>query len=114
MTQGAVGLDTLGILTAAAVQTERVRLGTSIVPAFTRHPLAIAGQALTLEDLAPGRLRLGIGTSHGASFAQPYGATFNRPLAISVGRGSRVRVKVVARLRGGKRAVRVRTSFGCA
>jgi len=81
MTQGAVGLDTLGILSAAAMRTERVKLGTSIIPAFTRHPLAMAGQALTLEDIAPGRLRLGIGTSHGASFAAPYGAAFGKPLA---------------------------------
>jgi F420-dependent oxidoreductase-like protein len=81
MTQGAVGRDTLGIFTAAAMQTERIVLGTSIIPAFTRHPLAMAGQALTLEDLAPGRLRLGIGTSHGPSFAKPYGAAFDRPLA---------------------------------
>lgn len=81
MTQGAVGRDALGIFSAAAVLTERITLGTSIVPAFTRHPLALAGQVLSFEDLAPGRLRLGIGTSHGPSFAKPYGAAFGRPLA---------------------------------
>jgi alkanesulfonate monooxygenase SsuD/methylene tetrahydromethanopterin reductase-like flavin-dependent oxidoreductase (luciferase family) len=81
MTQGAVGRDAVGIFTAAAMRTERITLGTSIVPAFTRHPLALAGQVVTFEDLAPGRLRLGIGTSHGPSFARPYGAQFDRPLA---------------------------------
>lgn len=65
MTMGATGPDTLTAFAAAAVQTERVVLGTSIIPAFTRHPLGMATQALVLDDLAPGRLRLGIGTSHG-------------------------------------------------
>jgi F420-dependent oxidoreductase-like protein len=80
MTQGAVGMDVPTVYAAAALRTSRVKLGTSIVPAFTRHPLALAGQALALDELAPGRLRLGIGTSHGPSFAKPYGATFARPL----------------------------------
>jgi F420-dependent oxidoreductase-like protein len=80
MTMGSVGFDTPTLFAAAAVQTERVKLATGIVPAFTRHPLAIATQALVLDDLAPGRLRLGIGTSHGPSFARPYGLPLDRPL----------------------------------
>ena len=63
MTMGALGSDTLTLYAATAVQTERIKLGTSIVPAFTRHPLAMATQALVLDDLAPGRLQLGIGAS---------------------------------------------------
>ena len=62
---GAAAVDTLTVFAAAAVKTERVTLGTSIVPAFTRHPLGLATQALALDDLAPGRVRIGIGTSHG-------------------------------------------------
>jgi len=81
MTQGAVGADTLTLFAAAAVQTERVTLGTSIVPAFTRHPLALAGQALTLAELAPGRVRLGIGTSHRPAMVKPYGLAMSDPLA---------------------------------
>lgn len=49
------------IFAAAATQTERIRLGTSIVAAYPRHPLVMARQALALHDLAPGRLRLGVG-----------------------------------------------------
>ncbi|MFN8594174.1 MAG: LLM class flavin-dependent oxidoreductase [Thermomicrobiales bacterium] len=73
--------DTVTILAAAAVQTERIALGTAVVPAFTRHPLALATQALALEDLAPGRIRLGIGTSHQVSMVNAYGLPFTRPLA---------------------------------
>jgi F420-dependent oxidoreductase-like protein len=80
MTMGSAGFDTPTLFAAAATQTERVRLGTAIVPAFTRHPLALATQALVLDDLAPGRIRLGIGTSHGSSFARPYGLPLDRPL----------------------------------
>jgi len=53
--------DQLTLFAAAAVQTEKVRLGTAIVPIYPRHPVALAQQALALHDLAPGRLRLGMG-----------------------------------------------------
>jgi hypothetical protein len=39
-------------------------VGTAIVPAYTHHPLALGQQALAIHDIAPGRLRLGIGPSH--------------------------------------------------
>lgn len=81
MTMGAFGSDTLTLYAAAMVQTERVRLGASIIPAFTRHPFAMATQALVLDDLGPGRLRLGIGTSHGPTMAGNYGVPFDRPLS---------------------------------
>src|ERR1700730_996417 len=61
MNQGGLPPDTLTIFAAAAVQTERVRMGTSIVPTYPRHPLALAQQALALNDIAPSRFRLGVG-----------------------------------------------------
>jgi F420-dependent oxidoreductase-like protein len=74
------GRDTPTLYAAAAMRTERVKLGTGIVPAFTRHPIGLAGQALTLHDLAPGRLRLGIGTSHAPTMRDALGLPFDRPL----------------------------------
>lgn len=79
MTMGALGVDTLSIFAAAAMVTERVRMSSGIVPAFTRHPLGLAGQALALAGLAPGRVRIGIGTSHGPTMAA-YGLDLDRPL----------------------------------
>ena len=76
-----VDRDTVTILAAAAMRTERIALGTAVVPAFTRHPLGLATQALVLEDLAPGRIRLGIGTSHERSMVPVYGLPFDRPLS---------------------------------
>lgn len=78
---GALARDTPTIFAAAAVQTQRIKLGTAIVPAFTRHPLALATQALALEDLAPDRLRLGIGPSHQRVMIPAYGLPFDRPLS---------------------------------
>jgi alkanesulfonate monooxygenase SsuD/methylene tetrahydromethanopterin reductase-like flavin-dependent oxidoreductase (luciferase family) len=37
-------------------------------------------QARTLEDVAPGRLRLGVGTSHKATIETTWGLSFDRPL----------------------------------
>lgn len=77
----ALGRDTMTILAAAALRTSAINLGTSIVPAFTRHPLALVTQALALEDLAPGRVRLGVGTSHQRTMIAAYGFEFDRPLS---------------------------------
>jgi len=77
----AVGLDSLTIYAAAAMRTERIRLGTAIVPAFTRHPLGMMTQIEVLEALAPGRLRLGIGTAHAATMVNIYHFDFSRPLS---------------------------------
>jgi F420-dependent oxidoreductase-like protein len=73
--------DVLTTLAAAATQTSTVRLGTSIVPTYPRHPLVLAQQALSLYDIAPGRLRLGIGPSHQAIIEGIYGLSQTTPLA---------------------------------
>jgi alkanesulfonate monooxygenase SsuD/methylene tetrahydromethanopterin reductase-like flavin-dependent oxidoreductase (luciferase family) len=76
----ALNRDSLTLYGAASVQTSTIKLGTSIVPAFTRHPLGMATQLITLEDLAPGRIRLGIGTAHQRTMIPAYGFPFDRPL----------------------------------
>ncbi len=72
--------DTLTLYAAAAVQTKGIRLGTAIVPTYPRHPLALALQAMTLGDLAPGRLRLGVGPSHRPTIEGMYGLPMTAPL----------------------------------
>jgi alkanesulfonate monooxygenase SsuD/methylene tetrahydromethanopterin reductase-like flavin-dependent oxidoreductase (luciferase family) len=56
--------DAMSFYAAAAVTTERIRLGTSIMQIYPRHPATLVSQAQVIEGLAPGRLRLGVGTSH--------------------------------------------------
>jgi alkanesulfonate monooxygenase SsuD/methylene tetrahydromethanopterin reductase-like flavin-dependent oxidoreductase (luciferase family) len=80
MVMPATNLDTLTTLAAAAVKTERITLGTSIVPAFTRHPLAFVTQVLALEGLAPGRFDLGIGSAHARTMVDVYHIDFEPAL----------------------------------
>lgn len=81
MTQNPVTNDSLTIFAAAMGRTQRVRLGTSIVPTYPRHPLALAQQAATVAALGPGRLRLGIGPSHRPAIEPTYGLPMEAPLA---------------------------------
>ena len=48
-------------LTAAAVATERMRLGTLVASPNFRHPVPFATELVTLDDIYAGRLTLGIG-----------------------------------------------------
>ena len=80
-TQGPTTIDALTVYTLAATRTTTIRLGTSILPAYPRHPLVVAGQVRTFTELAPGRLRLGIGTSHRPTIEGMYGIKMTDPLA---------------------------------
>jgi 5,10-methylenetetrahydromethanopterin reductase len=73
--------DTPTLLAAAPARSERIVVGTAIVPAFTRHPVALLSQAATLEALAPGRLRLGVGTGNLVVTAAALGSPVSQPLA---------------------------------
>jgi alkanesulfonate monooxygenase SsuD/methylene tetrahydromethanopterin reductase-like flavin-dependent oxidoreductase (luciferase family) len=48
-------------LTAAATATERIRLGTLVTSPNFRHPVTLAKDLMTLDDIAGGRLTVGIG-----------------------------------------------------
>ncbi len=56
-------------------------MGTAIIPIYLRHPLALAQQALAIDDIAPGRFRLGIGPSHRPLIEGVYGLSQSTPLA---------------------------------
>ncbi|MFD8479110.1 LLM class flavin-dependent oxidoreductase [Kitasatospora sp. NPDC059673] len=48
-------------LTAAACATERIRLGTLVTSPNFRHPVTLAKELITLDDVSDGRVTLGIG-----------------------------------------------------
>jgi alkanesulfonate monooxygenase SsuD/methylene tetrahydromethanopterin reductase-like flavin-dependent oxidoreductase (luciferase family) len=81
MTQSPFNPDTTTIFASAAAKTSVVRLGTAIIPIYLRHPLALAQQALAIDDIAPGRFRLGIGPSHRPLIEGVYGLSQTTPLA---------------------------------
>jgi alkanesulfonate monooxygenase SsuD/methylene tetrahydromethanopterin reductase-like flavin-dependent oxidoreductase (luciferase family) len=48
-------------LTAAAMTTSRIRLGTMVIPVPLRRPWKLASESLALDHLSNGRLTLGLG-----------------------------------------------------
>jgi F420-dependent oxidoreductase-like protein len=73
--------DALTLFAAAAARTQRIGLGTAIVPTYPRHPVVLAAQVQVVDQLAPGRFRLGIGTSHRPTITGAMGIPMGRPLA---------------------------------
>jgi alkanesulfonate monooxygenase SsuD/methylene tetrahydromethanopterin reductase-like flavin-dependent oxidoreductase (luciferase family) len=53
--------DAVPTLTAAALVTERIRLGTLVASPNVRHPVTFARSLLTLDDVSGGRFTLGVG-----------------------------------------------------
>ncbi len=76
----AMGADAFTPLALAAAWAPSLRLGTAIVPAYTRGPALLAQSVASLADAAPGRFAFGIGTSsdviverwNGIDFEDPY------------------------------------------
>ncbi len=73
------GVDALTLFALAGQRTERIRMGTAVVPTFPRHPVMLAQQALTANAATGGRLDLGIGLSHRPSVEDRWGLSFDRP-----------------------------------
>lgn len=63
--------DSYLALHAAASTTERLTLATAVSNVVTRHPSVIAGLVRTLDEVAPGRIALGLGVGH--SSVEPIG-----------------------------------------
>jgi alkanesulfonate monooxygenase SsuD/methylene tetrahydromethanopterin reductase-like flavin-dependent oxidoreductase (luciferase family) len=60
------------LLTAAALATSRIRLGTAITPVARRRPAKLAREVTTLDRLTGGRMVLGVGL--GAPVHDEYGS----------------------------------------
>lgn len=56
--------DALTAVALVGVETERIEIGTAVVPIQPRHPVALAQQALSVQAACNGRLTLGLGVSH--------------------------------------------------
>ncbi|NUU20725.1 MAG: LLM class flavin-dependent oxidoreductase, partial [Streptomycetaceae bacterium] len=89
----AAGMDTAWIpqvpsdfdaLTAVALmgaRTERIELGTAVVPLQAQHPIALARQTLSAQGAARGRLVLGVGPSHHWIVRDMLGLPYDKPAA---------------------------------
>lgn len=74
--------DPFAMLSLAASNTERIRLGLGITSPFTRLPAQIARGAATVDEISGGRFRLGLGVGNSAHVLAPLGIRARR----SVGR----------------------------
>jgi len=74
------GPDAFVVAAAVAGVTTRLRIGTAVVPAYTRTPSVFAGAAGSVAQLAPGRFVLGLGASSETIVQAWGGVPFERPL----------------------------------
>ena len=75
------GRESLTVLTTYALATERIRLGTGVLPIYTRTPATMAQTAATIDELSAGRLILGLGVSHRLVVEGWHGQTIDHPVA---------------------------------
>ena len=75
------GADAFAVLAALAPITERMRLGTAIVPASTRPAALIAMGGATVQNLSGGRFVLGLGTSSRIIVERWMAGSFDAPLS---------------------------------
>jgi alkanesulfonate monooxygenase SsuD/methylene tetrahydromethanopterin reductase-like flavin-dependent oxidoreductase (luciferase family) len=75
------GRDSLTVLAAYAAATEQIRLGTGVLPIYSRTPAATAQTAATIDELSGGRMVLGVGVSHRLTVEAWYGQSIDRPVA---------------------------------
>ncbi len=74
------GGDQFAVLSACAVRTSTITLGTSISSVFVRSVPTIAMAAATVDELSGGRFILGLGSSHKVQVEPEHGVAYGKPL----------------------------------
>ena len=72
------GGDQFSILTACALRTKNILLGTSITSVFVRSAPTIAMAAASVDHFSNGRFVLGLGTSHQVQVEPEHGLVFDK------------------------------------
>jgi coenzyme F420-dependent oxidoreductase len=91
------GRNAAVVLTSIAERTDSIGIGTSIMPVYSRSPALIGMTAATLQEVAEGRLRLGLGPSGPIVIENWHGVDFGNPL-----RRTRETVDVVKQVLSGE------------
>nr|WP_181802040.1 TIGR03564 family F420-dependent LLM class oxidoreductase [Streptomyces shenzhenensis] len=73
--------DALTAIALMGQATERIELGTAVVPVHAQHPIALARQAVSAQAAADGRLTLGVGASHHWIVRDMLGLPYEKPAA---------------------------------
>jgi probable F420-dependent oxidoreductase len=74
------GRESLTVVTAYALATREIRVGTGVVPIYTRTPATMAQTAATIDELSGGRLTLGLGVSHRPVVEGWHGQSIDHPV----------------------------------
>jgi alkanesulfonate monooxygenase SsuD/methylene tetrahydromethanopterin reductase-like flavin-dependent oxidoreductase (luciferase family) len=74
------GGEQFSILTACALETRQMRLGTAISSVFVRSAPTIAMAAATLDHFSGGRFVLGLGSSHKVQVEAEHGVSYHDPV----------------------------------
>jgi F420-dependent oxidoreductase-like protein len=77
----AYGLDSPSLMGYLAALTERVEIGSAILPIYTRTPTLIAMTAAGIDTLSDGRFHLGLGSSGPQVIEGWHGVPFDAPIA---------------------------------
>jgi F420-dependent oxidoreductase-like protein len=73
--------DAINLLGLVGRETNRIELGTAVVPTYPRHPAVMAQQALTTQAASKGRFTLGIGLSHQVVIEKMFGLSYERRIS---------------------------------
>ncbi len=74
------GVDAITALSIVAHEVPDIELGTAVIPTYPRHPMALAAQARTLQQISGGRFTLGIGLSHQIVIESMLGMSYDKPV----------------------------------
>ncbi|MBT7664833.1 MAG: LLM class flavin-dependent oxidoreductase, partial [Rhodospirillaceae bacterium] len=74
------GGDQFSVLTACAMKTSTIRLGTAISSVYVRSIPTIAMAAATVDDISQGRFILGLGSSHKVQVVPEHGVAYSKPI----------------------------------
>ncbi|MFC4543364.1 TIGR04024 family LLM class F420-dependent oxidoreductase [Halosolutus amylolyticus] len=92
------GRDAVTVLTAMAERTDAIEIGSSIVNTYSRSPALLGQTAATLQEVADGRFRLGLGPSGPVVIENWHGMEYGNPL-----RRTRETVEIVRQVLSGER-----------
>ena len=71
--------DAMTLAALAGRATQRIEIGTAVVPTHSRHPVYMAQQALSTQAAAGGRFALGLGPSHQLVIENMLGLSYAHP-----------------------------------
>jgi len=76
-------LEAWSVLSAVALQTKRIRLGTCVSDTYRHHPAVLAQMATTCDILSNGRAIMGVGIGEAMNL-NPYGIVWDKPVSRTI------------------------------